>query len=60
MGKEKFCLGCNDYHSVKEFNKRLDGTDGLATYCKKYVNEKQALRNARKREDKKFAKMFMP
>lgn len=60
MSKEKFCLGCNDYHSVSEFNKRIDSADGLATYCRKYTNEKQAVRNNKKKENKEYAKMFMP
>ena len=60
MAEEKFCCGCNEYHSIKEFNKRLDGVDGLNTYCKKYVNRKTAEREAKKKADRDFAKQFMP
>lgn len=58
--KQKYCEGCKDYHPVKEFNKRLDGADGLATYCRSYVNKKENNRYYKKKAEKAFDNQFMP
>ena len=44
MTKEKYCEGCKANHPVSEFNRRIDSTDNLNTYCRKYVNRKVAER----------------
>lgn len=60
MTKEKYCIGCNKNHPVEEFNRRIDGSDGLNTYCRKYVNDKVARREAKRKADREYAKMFSP